>query len=52
MIPKEDWKWFGSPGHYICSRWCRFHLCTLVGQYIVSTIGEYVHPSQERDQND
>ena len=40
MIPKEDWKWFGSAGHFICAHDCRFHLCTLVGNYVVSTVGE------------
>jgi hypothetical protein len=44
VIPKGQWKWFGTPGHFICSRWCRFHLCTQVGDYLVSTVGEYVHP--------
>jgi hypothetical protein len=43
-IPVKDWKWFGSAGHYICGRWCRFHMCTLVGKYLISTVGEYVHP--------
>ena len=43
-IPVKDWKWFGSAGHFICAQWCRFHLCTLVGEYLISTVGEYVHP--------
>lgn len=42
MIPKTDWKWFGHAGHFICAQWCRFHLCTQVGAYLISTIGEYV----------
>ena len=37
-----DWKWFGHAGHLIVGQWCRFHLCTLVGKYLVSTVGEYV----------
>jgi hypothetical protein len=41
-ISKIDWKWFGHAGHFICAQWCRFHLCTLVGNYLVSTVGEYV----------
>lgn len=45
MIHKrENWKWFGVVGHFICGRWCRFHLTTQVGPWLVSTIGEYVHP--------
>jgi hypothetical protein len=44
MIPEADWKWFGLAGHFICGRWCRFHLCTQVGDFLVSTVGMYVHP--------
>lgn len=43
-IPKDQWQWFGNAGHFICGQWCRFHLVTLVGKYVVSTVGEYVHP--------
>lgn len=34
-------KWFGNAGHFICSHWCRFHLTTQVGPWLVSTVGEY-----------
>lgn len=44
-IPMSKWEWFGKPGHYICAEWCRFHLTTVVGKYVVSTVGELVHPS-------
>ncbi|SRR5579883_1678080 len=47
-IPVEEWKWFGNAGHFICSRWYRFHLCTQVGDYLISTVGEYVHPRHGR----
>lgn len=43
-IPPDKWEWFGNAGHFICGAWCRFHLCTRVGKYLVSTVGEYVHP--------
>lgn len=36
-----DWKWFGNAGHLIVGSWCRFHLCTQIGEYMVSTVGEY-----------
>ena len=53
MVPKSDWEWFGIAGHFICGRWCRFHLTTVVGEYLVSTVGEYVHPrhslSEQKD---
>lgn len=38
---KNDWKWFGNAGHLIVAQWCRFHLCTQVGDHLVSTVGEY-----------
>lgn len=41
MTSVQDWKWFGHAGHLIVAQWCRFHLCTLVGNYMVSTVGEY-----------
>ena len=41
MIPKDKWKWFGNAGHFCGSGDCRFHLTTLVGKYIISTIGEW-----------
>lgn len=40
MITHDKWKWFGTPGHFICARDCRFHLCTQVGKYLISTVGE------------
>ena len=42
-------KWFGSPGHFICSFDCRFHLCTQVGDYLVSTVGELFFDSDIRE---
>ena len=44
MNKQNEWKWFGHPGHFICGRWCRFHLCTQVGNYLISTVGQLVHP--------
>jgi hypothetical protein len=45
-IPQSEWVWYGDPGHFICGRWCRFHLTTKVGAYLVSTVGAYVHPQR------
>lgn len=42
--PESTWQWFGHAGHFICGQWCRFHLTTKVGPWLVSTVGEYVHP--------
>ena len=47
-IPESEWEWFGNAGHFICGRWCRFHLCTKVGPWLVSTVGEYVHPRHSK----
>lgn len=44
MIPQDKWKWYGTVGHFICGQWCRFHLTTKVGPWLISTLGEYVHP--------
>lgn len=43
-IPESKWEWYGNAGHFVCGRWCRFHLTTKVGNYVVSTVGEYIHP--------
>jgi hypothetical protein len=41
-IPAGLWKWFGTPGHF-CGAWdCRFHLCTQVGPWLISTVGEWM----------
>lgn len=40
MINKREWRWFGTAGHFICGPWCRFHLCTQVGPWLVSTVGQ------------
>lgn len=44
-IDERDWQWYGNAGHYICGRWCRFHMTTEVGDVLVSTVGELLHPS-------
>ena len=43
--PRKNWEWFGVPGHLIVSQDCRFHLCTLVGPWLVSTVGEWLPDS-------
>lgn len=47
-IPESKWIWSGSPGHFICSRWCRFHLTTIIGGVVISSVGDY-HPSHAKD---
>jgi hypothetical protein len=48
-IEQSKWKWFGHAGHFICAQWCRFHLCTQVGKYLVSTVGEYFPDAPVRE---
>lgn len=43
-VRESDWEWFGHSAHFICGRWCRFHMATKVGDYLVSTVGEYIPP--------
>jgi hypothetical protein len=42
-------RWFGHAGHFICAPWCRFHLCTQVGEFLISTVGEYVPDAPVRE---
>lgn len=44
MIPQSKWVWHGEAAHFICGRWCRFHMATEIGPFLVSTVGLYVHP--------
>ncbi len=45
----DSWRWFGHVGHLCVGHWCRFHLTTHVGHYLVSTLGEYVPDEQVRN---
>lgn len=47
-MSKSEWKWFGNAGHFICGHDCRFHLCTQVGEWLVSTVGQLCHDSAVR----
>lgn len=49
QITRSDWAWFGDAGHFICGHYCRFHLCTLVGNYLVSTVGKLWFDSRSRE---
>ncbi len=40
--PKSEWKWFGNAAHFCLGQWCRFHLATQVGPWLISTVGELV----------
>jgi hypothetical protein len=45
--PIETWKWFGMPAHFIGASYCRFHMATRVGPWMVSSVGYYQMPSSE-----
>ena len=47
--PPETWEWFGSALHLIVGHDCRFHLGTLVGPWVVSTVGEWLPDSSSWD---
>ena len=49
VVPREEWEWFGSAMHFICGQDCRFHLGTLVGPWVVSTVGELLPDSNSWD---
>src|SRR6266850_5484134 len=38
---KKNLKWYGHAAHLIVGHDCRFHLATVVGKYLISTVGEY-----------
>lgn len=40
-VARDKWEWFGYPGHFIAANSCRFRLCTKVGKYLISTVGDY-----------
>lgn len=48
IVPREKWLWMPHAGHFIMGSSCRFHLNTKVGNYIVSTVGDYWPDSQIR----
>ena len=43
-VPESEWVWCGYAGHFIASRNCAFNLCTRVGDYRISTVGDYRPP--------
>ena len=49
MESREQWEWYGVAAHLIVGRNCRFHLATIVGEYLISTVGQYVPDSDVRE---
>lgn len=40
-ISKSDWVWLPHAAHFCGANECNFKMATIVGDFIVSTIGEY-----------
>lgn len=49
MIPESQWRWFGNAAHFIGGQDCRFHMATLIGKFLVSTVGQYRPDSRVRE---
>lgn len=47
-VPPAKWIWLPHPGHLCVAFDCNFRMATVVGKYLVSTIGEY-YPPPARD---
>ena len=42
-VSRDRWQWFGTPGHFIAADHCQFRMHTRIGDYRISTVGDY-HP--------
>lgn len=40
-IPADEWVWDGHAAHLIVGSRCQYHLATRIGDYVISTVGEY-----------
>lgn len=47
-IPESEWVWCGYPGHLVASASCRFHMNTRVGDWRISTVGDYFPSSDQK----
>lgn len=41
MQSRDGWKWYGYAGHFVGGKSCSYHLCTRVGAFLISTVGDY-----------
>lgn len=49
--PAGEWKWYGLAGHFIGAASCRFHMATEIGDYLVSSVGDYYPRDAEEAQD-
>jgi len=47
-VAEASWRWYGSPAHLCVASSCVFHMATRVGDYMISTVGEY-YPSNNSE---
>jgi hypothetical protein len=47
-VAPGGWVWCGYAGHFVASKSCHFHLHTRVGNYRISTVGDY-HPDGQKE---
>ena len=40
-IPESQWEWNGYASHFICAERCLFRMSTVVGDFIISSVGDY-----------
>lgn len=41
-IPESEWQWQGYAGHFCMAHACLFHLTTVVGNVMISSVGHLV----------
>jgi hypothetical protein len=41
VIPLEFWEWYGHGAHFYGSDQCSFRMTTRVGEYLISTVGDW-----------
>lgn len=46
-MKRADWIWMPHAAQWCIGDHCRFHLATWVGNYIVSTVGEWLSDSED-----
>jgi hypothetical protein len=49
MAKRDEWIWMPHAAHLVVANRCLFHLATCVGNYIVSTVGEYLPDETARE---
>lgn len=48
-VPRSEWKWYGYAGHLSVASKCAYRLCTRVGGYLISTVGDYRPDGRARE---